>query len=94
MPPETMELKRLSDSTDLKRLSDSITQLVRRRNAALCAACLTSLAADAHGADNVDIRVAMVDLALGPGFTSGGSCDGCGQPERHRNPVLRPAHEA
>ena len=94
MPPETMELKRLSDSTDLQRLSDRITDLVRRRNGALCARCLTSLAAADHGADNVDIRVAMVHLALGPGFTSGGLCDGCGEPERHRNPVLRLSHDA
>ena len=73
---------------DLKRLCDDIADTVRRRESALCATCLTGLMADQHSADEVDVRVAVVHLALGPGFSSETTCGRCGLPEQRRNPVL------
>jgi len=75
---------------DLDRLIESIAQIVRRRGP-LCAACLTNLTTEAHCADAVDVRVAVVHLALGDRFTSGETCGLCGESEKPRNPVLSSA---
>jgi len=74
---------------DLKRLCDDIADRVRRQESALCATCLTGLIGDQDGVDELDVRVAVVHLALGPGFTSETTCGRCGLPEQRRNPVLQ-----
>lgn len=79
---------------DLKVLTEAITSVLRRQNGPLCAQCLTDVLADAHAAENVDIRVAMVHLALGNGLTAGEICGRCRAPESRRNPVMRYAASA
>lgn len=74
---------------DLKRLCDDIADMVRQQESALCATCLTGLIADQYSVDELDVRVAVVHLALGPGFTSDTTCGRCGRPEQRRNPVLQ-----
>ena len=74
---------------DLKRLCDDIADMVRRQGSALCATCLTGLVANQDSVDELDVRVAVVHLALGPGFTSDTACGRCGLPEQRRNPVLQ-----
>ena len=75
---------------ELRQLIASIAQTVRDKGP-LCAGCLSELTAAKHGADNVDVRVAVVALALGERFTPGGKCRACDAPEQIRNPVLRTA---
>jgi hypothetical protein len=79
---------------DLKLLTEAITSVLRRQHGALCARCLTDMLGDAHAAENVDIRVAMVHLALGDGLTAGDMCGRCRAPESRRNPVMRYAQPA
>ena len=74
----------------LRQLTASIAQIVRDKGP-LCARCLTELTAAKHGTDNVDVRVAVVELTLGEQFTSGGKCRTCDAPEQARNPVLQAA---
>ena len=74
---------------NLHALCDSITAVVEREGSTLCARCLTALVADAHSADSVDVRVAVVHLALGDDFTSAETCDACGVAKQDRNPILR-----
>ena len=73
---------------ELRQLTVSIAQTVREEGP-LCADCLTGLTAENHGADNVDVRVAVVELALGEQFTSGGKCRLCDARDEPRNPVLQ-----
>ena len=73
----------------MDRLVHSIGVIVRRFGGPLCASCLTELTAPEHGADNVDVRVAVVHLALGDGFGFGGACGQCGASEHRRNPVIQ-----
>jgi hypothetical protein len=79
---------------DLNKLCARIEDLLRRQGSALCAECLTDLAAGEHGADDVDMRVAVVHLSLSLGFTSSGTCGKCGLPDQFRNPVLQATSEA
>ena len=73
----------------MDRLGHSIAGIVRRFGCPLCASCLTELAACEHGADNVDVRVAVVHLALGDSFGFGSVCGRCGASDHRRNPVMR-----
>ena len=75
---------------ELRQLTASIAQTVRDKGP-LCAGCLTELTAAKHGADSVDVRVAVVLLALGEQFTPGGKCRSCDAREQIRNPVLQTA---
>jgi hypothetical protein len=79
---------------DLKKLCERIDDLLRRQGSAFCANCLPVLVAGEHGANEVDIRVAVVHLTLSRGFESGGTCGRCGRPEQLRNPVVQAASEA
>ena len=72
----------------MDRLSNSIAGIVRRFGSSLCASCLTELTADEHGAENVDVRVAVVHLALGDAFGFVASCGRCGAPDSRRNPII------
>lgn len=72
----------------LDRLSNSIAAIVRRFGSSLCASCLTELTADEHGAENVDVRVAVVHLALGDAFGFVTTCGRCGAPDSRRNPII------
>jgi hypothetical protein len=73
----------------MDRLIRSIAATVRGAAEPLCACCLTELTARDHGADNVDVRVAVVHLALGEAFALGDTCRRCGAPDARRNPILR-----
>lgn len=79
---------------DLKRLSEAITEFLQRQNRPLCAGCLTESLAAEHGAENVDVRVAMVHLALGQGLIESETCGRCSAPDGRRNPVMRFASQA
>ena len=79
---------------ELKRLCERIEDLLRRQGSALCAKCLTGLVAGEYGANDVDMRVAIVHLTLSLGFKSSGTCGKCGLPEQLRNPVLQAASDA
>ena len=74
---------------DLTHLRERIAEIVRAHCAPLCANCLTGLMADVAGADELDIRVVAVHLALSPGLTAWDTCGKCGLPEERRNPVIK-----
>ena len=76
-------------SLDMKLLTDGITDLLSGRDHALCGDCLTEILAEDHGAENLDIRVAMIHLALVDQLMRSDVCDQCGGPDDLRNPVMR-----
>jgi hypothetical protein len=59
-----------------RRLTASIAQIVRDKGP-LCAGCITELTAAKHGADNVDVSVAVILLALDEQFRPGSKCRSC-----------------
>jgi hypothetical protein len=67
----------------------SIADIVRGFGCAVCASCLTQLTAEEYRADNVDVRVTVVHLALGDDFRFGITCGWCGTSDAHRNPIIR-----
>jgi hypothetical protein len=74
--------------SDLRHLCERIADLVRAQGSPLCATCLTGALTGNAGAEELDIRVAVVHLTLSPGFTSRDTCGKCGRPEERRNPVV------
>ena len=76
-------------ASDLRYLCARIVGIVRAQSPALCAKCLTGLVANEAGADELDIRVAVVHLSLSPGFASSETCGGCGRRAERRNPVVQ-----
>ena len=77
--------------SDLMYLCARIVDTVQTQSAALCAKCLTGLVANEAGADEVDIRVAIVHLSLSAGFASGDTCGRCDLPAERRNPAVQVA---
>jgi hypothetical protein len=76
-------------ASDLRYLCARIVDIVRAQRVALCVKCLTGLMANEAGADELDIRVAVVHLSLSPGFASSDTCGGCDLPAERRNPVVQ-----
>lgn len=76
-------------ASDLMYLCARIIDIVRAQSAALCAKCLTGLTANEGGADELDIRVAVVHLSLSPGFAMSETCGVCGLPAERLNPIVQ-----
>ena len=81
-------------SLDMKLLTGGITNVLRGQDHALCGECLTGLLAEDHNAENVDVRVAMVHLALVDELTRSEVCGQCGGRDDLRNPVMRGSRAA